>query len=979
MMTVVGKLERPEGGGARSRHEILTEAVQSFAEAALDTRALAQAIVRGTAEALGDYCGLGIVSADGKWLEPGAIAGSPSTSATDLPIVNRLGASQPLRIDGPHPLAHALATGEPELLPAITDQQLRARFPRPVDYDAAVALNIKQVLFVPLRARGVTIGGMSIVRHGEHAAPFVDADLRFAQQLANHAALAISNAQLFANAQRELAQRERMEHRQRLLAELAQEFSAATGDHRGLVDLVARRLGELVGESCLIRFLTDSGEFEPTGSNFHPDPELAALARQLLAATPQRMGDALSGRVAASGRSILVPELDPERLVAQVEESFRPIIRRLGIRSVLIVPLILRGKVLGVVSLARSAPGNPYTDDDRRLVEAVSAHAVLAITNARLFADRLTELGERRRIAERLRVLSESSRDFAAATGDSAKLIELAARRFGEVIGESCVIRLVAADGQALETTGSLYHRDPAVVESARLAMLQLPQRLGEGIAGQVMATGRPIMLTASTRELSARVHPSFAHILRSLGATSFLSAPLLSRGRVIGVITMTRSSSPPYADEDLEFVRELATHASLAIHNSRLLESVQRELAEHQRTQETLRRTEEQFRQAQKMEAVGRLAGGVAHDFNNLLCVILSYTGFLLDDMPAADRRRDDLVQIQTAGKRAEELTRQLLAFSRQQVLAPQVLDLNEVITDMEKMIRRVAGEDISVQLWLSRTLGMVEADPGRLSQVVMNLIVNARDAMPDGGKLTIETYNIQLDETFARHHFGVIPGAYVMLAISDTGIGIDKATQQRIFEPFFTTKDKGKGTGLGLSTVLGIVEQSGGKMWFDSEPGKGATFRVYLPRTTEKQLVAERQSALAPLRGGETVMLVEDDAQVRAAARNILQRNGYKVIEAASGHDALQLCAERALHFELLVTDVVMPKMSGRELADRLIAAQPGLRVLYMSGYIDEVILHQRMLPPGLCLLEKPFTPESLLGRVREVLGTRELPAGA
>jgi hypothetical protein len=378
----------------------------------------------------------------------------------------------------------------------------------------------------------------------------------------------------------------------------------------------------------------------------------------------------------------------------------------------------------------------------------------------------------------------------------------------------------------------------------------------------------------------------------------------------------------------------------------------------------------EAQLRQAQKMEAVGRLAGGVAHDFNNALSVILSYSEMLSDGLPREDAMRADLGEIGKAARRAADLTRQLLMFSRQQVLAPRVVDLNELLAGTERMLRRLLGEDVELALLPQRPLGSVRIDPGSIEQVIVNLAVNARDAMPTGGKLTLETADVTLDDAFAQDHLGVTPGPHVMLAVTDTGVGMDRATQSRIFEPFFTTKDKTKGTGLGLSTVFGIVQQSGGTVWVYSEPGRGTTFKVYLPRVEGPAESILPTAPPATLRGSETVLLVEDDDQVRAVAGGILRRHGYRVIEAHEGGEALRLAGEHAGTIRLLLTDVVMPGMSGTELARQLAQKCPAMRVLFMSGYTDDSIVRHGVLEASMAFLQKPFTPEVLTRRVREVL---------
>jgi PAS domain S-box-containing protein len=384
-------------------------------------------------------------------------------------------------------------------------------------------------------------------------------------------------------------------------------------------------------------------------------------------------------------------------------------------------------------------------------------------------------------------------------------------------------------------------------------------------------------------------------------------------------------------------------------------------------------RNLEAQLRQAQKMEGIGRLAGGVAHDFNNLLTVIMGQCDLLLRRLSKGDATRRPVDEIRSAGERAASLTRQLLAFSRRKVLEPKVLDLNTVVTGMVPMLRRLIGEDIDLATALDPDLGPVRTDPGQIEQVIMNLAVNARDAMPRGGKITIETANVALDEGYARHHVAVRPGPYVRLSVSDTGVGMDAATQARIFEPFFTTKEPGKGTGLGLATVYGVVKQSGGSIWVYSEPGQGTTFKIYLPRVGEAvEAAAPAESLPAPRRGAETVLLVEDEGGVRAVAREILETQGYTVLEAASPRDALQICERHEGEIHLLLTDAVMPEMNGATLAARAAALRPGMRVLYMSGYPPDAIAHYGVLDVGVAYLQKPFTVQSLATKIREVLDT-------
>jgi PAS domain S-box-containing protein len=381
-------------------------------------------------------------------------------------------------------------------------------------------------------------------------------------------------------------------------------------------------------------------------------------------------------------------------------------------------------------------------------------------------------------------------------------------------------------------------------------------------------------------------------------------------------------------------------------------------------------RHLEEQFRQSQKMEAVGQLAGGIAHDFNNLLTAILGNTQLLLRDLPPGDAKRSDVEEIRKASERAASLTRQLLAYSRRQMLQPEVLDLNVVVAEMDRMLRRLIGEHIALVTVLAPDLGRVRADPNQIEQVIVNLAVNARDAMPDGGKLTIETANITLDESFAQGHLGSVPGAYALLAVTDTGTGMDASVRAHLFEPFFTTKEVGKGTGLGLATVYGIVKQSGGYVSVYSEPGHGSSFKIYLPRIDATADIVTGPQKDGPTRGTETVLVVEDEPAVLSLSQRALEAQGYLVLAAADPPAALRVVERHGGTIHLLLTDVVMPAMSGRELAERLVARRPGIRVLYMSGYPGDAVVQHGALPSGSAFLQKPFSPDGLARKVRDVL---------
>jgi two-component system cell cycle sensor histidine kinase/response regulator CckA len=464
--------------------------------------------------------------------------------------------------------------------------------------------------------------------------------------------------------------------------------------------------------------------------------------------------------------------------------------------------------------------------------------------------------------------------------------------------------------------------------------------------------------------ELTRRIRAS-----EQLGDTPVLLVSAL-RGTDQDAIEGLKAGADDYVEAPYDPMRLIAKVARL-VERGRAEEALKSSEQEKSEALQALRKSEAQLLLAQKLEAVGRLAGGIAHDFNNLLTVIRGYSQLALRRLSADDPLRAHIEQVIKASERAAALVSQLLAFSRKQVMQPKVLDLNVIVAEVEKMLRRLIGEDVEVRTTLQADLGAIKADPSQLEQVIMNLVINARDAMPAGGKLTIETANTYLDETYAEQHLSVSAGDYVMLAVSDTGVGMDEKTRQHIFEPFFTTKDTGRGTGLGLSTVYGIVKQSGGNIWVYSELEGGTTFKIYLPRVNEgvevtKQVALNQELPLAT----ETILLVEDDQALRELVQEVLELAGYQVLEAVTGEAAISICEHREKTIHLLVTDVVMPEIGGPELAERLLALHPEMRTLYISGYADDAIVHHGVLAEGTNFLAKPFSPRALELKVREVL---------
>jgi len=770
------------------------------------------------------------------------------------------------------------------------------------------------------------------------------------------------------------------------------------------------------------------------GAAQHSDPEIAAWAQGLLVAHSQRVGEGVMGRVAATGQPIFIASISTADYAASTEPRYRDILERLRVGSVMMVPMLCRGKVVGVVSLLRSGPEHPYTADDLNLVRNVADHAALAITNARSYAaERLAHAAEVKasealhesEVAHRLLfdaspmpllVFDVETLDFLAVNAAAMRLYGYTRNEF---LGMKVSDLRLEGDGHFVKATVDIMG-DAEAAGTVRHRRKNGPTFFAEYDSRVILFGGRRARFTVITDVTARRDVEEMRALLAAVVQSS--NDAIVSK-RLDGTITSWNGAAerlfgfsaeeaigqpialvipPDRVDEERKLVeligtgqhvehyetirrRKGGTDVAVSISLAPIRDvsgrvvgasKTARDLTVQRQAESALRSAEEQLRQSQKMEAVGRLAGGIAHDFNNVLSVVLSYSEMILSDLAPNNPMRGDLDEICKAALRAADLTRQLLMFSRQQVVAPKVLDLNELVSGMDKMVTRIVGEDVDLVSTAGPRLGHVLADASNVEQIIMNLVVNARDAMPTGGKLTIETANVELGGDYARQHLGVTPGPHVMLAVSDTGIGMDPATQARIFEPFFTTKEMGKGTGLGLSTVFGIAQQSGGSVWVYSEPGAGTTFKVYFPRV-EADVDAE-SPPLAPalLRGSETILLVEDQEQVRVVAYDILKRYGYRVLVAQNAGEALLLSEKHAGTIDLLLTDVVMPQMSGSQLATRLALTRPTMKVLFMSGYTDDSVVRHGVLASGMAFLQKPFTPESLTRKLREVLQSTAPP---
>jgi signal transduction histidine kinase/CheY-like chemotaxis protein len=620
-------------------------------------------------------------------------------------------------------------------------------------------------------------------------------------------------------------------------------------------------------------------------------------------------------------------------------------------RAQLAVPLIMRDRIVGALAIGRPA-GATFDEADVALAQAFGDQAAVALQNAGLFEEQLLLLDHARARRARLEALLDVGREVSRIQ-PPASLLERIAITCGRLLQTDSVgIRLVEGDDLVVAYASG----------GARDVMSTPRLKIGESLSGLVAASGQTLVLSDPAAD--PRLLPVHRAAMERLGYRALVAAPIKAGERIAGVLSVQTRRRLGFSEEDIEVVTAFAGQVGVALHNNRLYEELQQAYRE-------LTLTQDQLLQSQKMEAIGRLAGGIAHDFNNLLTVIAGQT-YMLRNQAAAGPVREGVERIEATAERAAELIRQLLAFSRKQVLQPGVLRLNAIVESMAPMLTRLIGEDIELSTRLDPQLLHIKADPTQIEQVIMNLVVNARDAMPRGGQLTVATDNVAVGGTSAPPHPDVTPGTYVRLAVTDTGTGMDAETRRRLFEPFYTTKEPGKGTGLGLSTVYGIVKQSGGHIWVHSEPGRGAIFTICVPAVRE----APEAPVTAPPddvpRGTETILLVEDEGDLRALVRQVLQERGYHVVEATGPREALHLASESRSRIDLLLTDVIMPQMTGRVLADLLTAERPAMPVLFMSGYADNAVVEHGVLQAGRAYLQKPFTPIQLARVVRRVLDT-------
>jgi signal transduction histidine kinase/ActR/RegA family two-component response regulator len=780
---------------------------------------------------------------------------------------------------------------------------------------------------VPLRARQQILGILSLGHDADRV--FTDRELRLLSAFADQAAIAIENARLHSDL------RERLLESETLLA--VSEQVSGTLDVTEMMRLVARQAGRALGADMVGVFIADPGHVSLRAvAGYH-------VPKHLLA-------DFTTFALPLKGHRVLEEAWEQRRVIAlsDVRADSRvdqDMLLRFPQRSSLFCPMIVQGEPIGGLFVTWFKEQHNFAPAELQLVEGISRQAGAALANGRL-------VEELKRRQARLEALVAVDRQLSRIQPVES-LLEQIAEACGRLFDASSV-SFSLVEGDHLVIHGNWGQGDMALTGDTL--------KVGESLAGLVAASGEPLVVRDPITD--PRLKPSHRDAYRRLGIRAFLGVPVKPGDQVVGVLAIRSPREEGFSEADVDLAKAFASQAAVALENSRLYQETQRAFDE-------LSHTQEQLKQAQKMEAIGLLAGGIAHDFNNLLTVIQGRSYLLLQRVPDQSSARRDIELIQETSERAATLTRQLLAFSRKQMLQPKPLDLNALIDGLAPMLARLIGEHIQLLIVPGGRLWRVMADPGQVEQVVMNLLVNSRDSMPNGGTIRIETSNEDLHETPSRIRRPAPPGQYVRLVVHDSGCGMDAATLTRIFEPFYTTKPSGQGTGLGLSTAYGIVHQSGGFIGVDSAVGRGTTFTIHLPRTIAPVATPETQTNGGCLtKGKETVLFVEDEDKVRDLACEVLKSCGYTVLSTGDPSEALMIDERHQDKIELLVTDVVMPAMQGPALAQRLLARDAGLRVLYMSGYTDGLLgCGGTMEPPG-AFLQKPFTPDALARAVRAAL---------
>ncbi|MBI3637108.1 MAG: GAF domain-containing protein [Candidatus Rokubacteria bacterium] len=788
--------------------------------------------------------------------------------------------------------------------------------------------SIRSAMAAPLVSQGRVIGALALadVRGREYRPE----ERRFLAGLGDQAALAIENARLFEESDRRRRNAEGVAEVGRLVT--ASLEPAEVGEQ------VVRALYRLLPSRIVVFYRVDpgSGEFVSVAG---VGPE-TGWSKRLPADAAGTVGQAIYARAPVVTRDVLE---DP---TLRVSDDTRERLTRSGFRAVLAVPLIAHDRVLGGLVVGDER-GRVFDEEEIRLAQTFAAQASLALANAQLYEQMRTRLERMRRFADLSQIVSSSLdlKQVLDSVGSAAlDLLHCDLTRLWVLDRATGKVKVAAA----CATDGLV----PSEVYETELA-------LGEGLTGWVIAE--------KTRHYSARLteDPLQKHKdwVRRFGYASQLAVPLVAGGEAVGALTILSRTERRFTEEEVELADVFAAQAATAIANAHLYREARDAF-------DRLSRAQELLVNSQKMEAIGRLAGGIAHDFNNLLTIISGRTEVLLEDLEGDAARCRDVEIIAGAANRAAALTRQLLAFSRRQMLERRTVDTNVIVTGVVKMLRRLIGENIELTTEVASEPVCVKADPGQLEQIIMNLAVNARDAMPDGGRLAIRTMPVTLTAETQAADGPMAVGRWVALAVQDSGHGIDAEVRPHIFEPFFTTKEIGRGTGLGLATVYGIVQQHEGHITLDSGAGRGSTFTIFLPRVDELPPVRPARREGTPT-GTETILLVEDEPLVRAFAREILEAQGYQVLEAGGGHDAVQLATTASGPIHLLVTDLVMPGLSGRAVAAAILRLHPALRTLFISGYTDDIVGHVSELESDTnTFLEKPFTGQVLARKVRELL---------